>query len=75
MNEPKLAVVDFDDIYEELRECEEDLPDSDSCMRFLKESKNPNVGKWIAQIGTNDDVTADIIAIIYHFLGENDEYI
>ncbi len=68
MSEPRLKVVDFDDIYEELMESDEPLEDSDDCLEYLENSPAPYTQEWMKKSKSDPDVLEDIMKIIECYL-------
>ena len=68
MTEPQLSIVDYDDIYEDLIQSDEDLEDSDACLKYLEDSPLPYTRKWMEQSKTNPEVLEDIMKIIDCYL-------
>ena len=65
---PQLSVVDYDDIYEDLIQSDEDLKDNNACQEYLKNSPLPCVQDWMEQSKTNPAVLDDILQIIDCYL-------
>lgn len=68
MSEPKLNIVDYDDIYEDLIQSDEELEDEDACLEYLENSPIPTTIEWMAQSKTDPDVLEDIMTIIDCYL-------
>jgi len=68
MPEPQLSVVDYDDIYEDLIQSDEDLEDADACLEYLGNSPSPYTQEWMKQSKTNPEVLEDIMKIIVCYL-------
>ena len=65
---PQLSVVDFDDIYEDLIQSDEDLEDADACFEYLENSPAPCTQKWMEQCRSDPAVLEDIMKIIDSYL-------
>ena len=68
MPEPRLSVVDYDDIYEELMESDGDLEDSEACLEYLRDSPSPYVQEWLKKSSGNPEIMEDILKIIECYL-------
>ncbi len=68
MSEPELSIVDYDDIYEDLIQSEEELEDADACLEYLENSPLPYTKKWMEMSRTDPEVLEDIMKIIDSYL-------
>ena len=68
MSEPQLSVVDFDNIYEELIESDEELEDAEACLEYLENSPAPYTQEWMKKSKSDPAVLEDIMKIIDSYL-------